>query len=135
MVSALGFRTAAAGERQDTSPATISYETFCALPGVQEKRAAFVATTPENRAKLVRTQIERWRALHRSRLSGEQLSLLTEILSILTPAAYTAGAQTDAARERTRVLAARQRELFTRDDLQAMEPNGPCLPPVKKPRP
>jgi hypothetical protein len=81
MVSALAFRTTAAGERQDKAPGTISYETFCALPDVQEKRAAFVAATPENRAKLVRTQIERWRALHRSRLSSEQLALLAEILS------------------------------------------------------
>ena len=113
----------------------ISYDVFCALPGVAEKRAAFVATTAENRARIVRTQLERWRAMHRERLSSDQLALLAEILSIVTPESYAGGAETDEARERARALAARQRELFTRDDMQAMQPNGPCLPPVKKSRP
>jgi hypothetical protein len=113
------------------SPEKIEYDTFCKLPDVEAKRSAFVATTPENRAELVRTQIERWRDANKARLKPQQVEFLSEMIAFITPAVYAPGQTSPEARAKMRTLQGRQRELFTYADLQGMEPNGPCIPKGK----
>ena len=106
--------------------APIEYESFCKM-SVESKRSAFNATTPDNRALLVRTQIERWRDANKPRLNEKQLELLGELVAIATPAAYGGGAPTQEAQDKMRSLEARLRELFTIDDVRALQPSGPCI--------
>jgi hypothetical protein len=46
---------------------------------------------------------------------------------VITPEAYAGESETTEARDRMRARSVRQRELFTREEQEAMEPNGPCL--------
>jgi len=109
----------------------VDYDTFCKLPDAQAKRTAFLATSSENRAVLVRTQIERWRDANRARLSDKQLSALADLIAAITPDTYGEGPKAEEARVKARPLAEAQRTLFTNDEIQAMQPNGPCIAKVK----
>ena len=118
---------AAAGQ----APQKVTYETFCSLPDDQARRAAFNAVTPENRAELVRTQLERWREANKSRLSSQQLALLAQMHALVTPESYTAGPAQEEARNKMRALEPKMVELFSVADIQAMQPNAPCPPKGK----
>jgi hypothetical protein len=109
----------------------MTYETFCNLPDAQAKRAAFNAVTPDNRAELVKAQLERWREANKSRLSQAQLALLDQMHELVTPESYTAGPAQESARDKIRALEPKMAELFSMADRQAMQPNAPCLPKVK----
>ena len=65
--------------RAAQTPQNLEYEVFCKIADVQERRTAFLATTPENRATLVRTQLERWRDANKARLNAKQLDLEDEV--------------------------------------------------------
>ena len=121
--------SAAALTTQQSTPG-IAYEVFCKLPDAESKRAAFVSTTAENQAELVRTQVERWRDASHARLNAKQLEFLKELIAFITPQAY-AGSRSDDVRTKQRDFAARQRTLFSASDLQAMQPNGPCIGKVR----
>lgn len=109
----------------------VAYETFCKLPDVQAKRTAFLAATPENRALLVRTQLERWRDANRGRLNDKQLAALADLIAAVTPDAYSEGPQHEEARVKARKLTETHLSLFTADQIQEMQPNAPCIPKVK----
>jgi hypothetical protein len=105
----------------------MTYDAYCKLD-VETRRRVFNQVTPENRAELVRTQVERWEEANRARLTPPQIALLKELIAFITPEAYSGGAASAAARERARDIQARQALIFTREELQEMQPSGPCFP-------
>lgn len=115
--------------RAAQAPQVIEYEAFCKIADVQERRTAFLATTPDNRAMLVRTQIERWRDANRARLNAKQLDLLASLIAAVTPDAY--GPKAAEARAKIRPLEEAMSQLFTRDEIEAMQPTGPCIAKIK----
>jgi hypothetical protein len=109
----------------------LDYEQFCKLPDVEAKRAAFLAASPQNRADLVRTQIERWRDANRARLNAKQLAALADLIAAIGPDLYSEGPKAEEQRVKARALAEVQRDLFTPEEIQAMQPNGPCIAKAK----
>jgi len=109
----------------------VDYETFCKLPDVQTKRSTFVAASPENRAVLVRTQLERWRDANRERLNPKQLAAIADLIAAVTADTYSEGPKGEEARAKTRSLTETHLALFTPDQVQAMQPNAPCIAKVK----
>ena len=105
----------------------IDYETFCKLPDVAAKRSAFLAAPAENRANLVRTQLERWRDANRLRLTALQIAGLAELIATIQPETYTDGPQGEEQRVKARAVAEKQRGLFTETENQAMQPYAPCI--------
>ena len=127
-----------AGVMQWTEPAAVGqagqnleYEVFCKLPDAQTKRDAFMATSPDNRAVLVRAQLERWRDANRPRLNDKQLAAMEMLIASITADTYGEGPKAEDARTKARPLAEAQRQLFTTEDMQAMQPTGPCIAKVK----
>ena len=115
-------------QEQTAKPiAPIEYDTFCKLPDQDTKRAAFLATTAENRATLVRTQLERWRDANQTRLNDKQKTSLAAVIKSITSETYADGPQGEEARIKSRALMTEFEPLFTRDDLMAMQPNAPCI--------
>ena len=108
-----------------------AYEAFCKLDDVQLKREAFLKASPENRAVLVRTQLERWRDAHRAKLNERQLSSLASLIASITSDTYAEGPKGEEARAKSRPLAEAQVQLFTPEEMQAMQPTGPCIAKVK----
>lgn len=121
----------AAPVRAAQTPQTLEYEAFCKIADVQERRTAFLATTPENRALLVRTQLERWRDANRTRLNPKQLESLANLIAAVTPDSYGQGPKADEARAKMRPLAEAQFQFFTREEVEAMQPTGPCIAKIK----
>ena len=113
------------------APQKITYDTFCSLSDDQAKRAAFGAATPENKAELVKTHLERWRDANKARFNPEQLALLEQMHAVITAESYTPGPGLDEARNKMRALEPRMVELFRVADIQAMQPNAPCVPKGK----
>jgi hypothetical protein len=109
----------------------LDYETFCKLPDEQAKRTAFRATTPENRAVLVRTQLERWRDANRDRLNSTHLAALADLIAAVTPDTYADTPKGEEARVKARKVTETQLGLFTNEQVQAMQPNAPCIPKAK----
>jgi hypothetical protein len=93
----------------------------------QSKIRTFNEISPENRAELVRTQVERWRKQKRSRLTPEQIKVVEDSLAVITPDLYrTPKREEDMAK--IRELEARVRELFSREDAaQAFSNQGTCI--------
>jgi hypothetical protein len=113
------------------SPKAIDYDTFCKLSDVQARRAAFVAATPDNKAELARTQVERWRDANKAGMTPQQVELLSEMVALITPAAYTPGTGQDEARTKMRAIEGKMPLLSTVYNVQTMQPNGGCLPKAK----
>jgi hypothetical protein len=66
---------------------TINYEEFKALNN-QERVKIFNAISAENRALLMKTQVENWLAENRSQLHQEQLAVVEEIIRFAKPEMY-----------------------------------------------
>lgn len=105
----------------------VDYDTYCKLSDPEAKRAAFMATTAENRGVLVRTQLERWRDANLSRLNDKQKASLAAVIASITADSYGDSPQGEAARVKSRALITELESLFTRDELMAMQPNAPCI--------
>ena len=106
---------------------TEDYDTFMKRD-LQARIRRFNEISPENRAELVRTQITRWIDLRRASLTAEQLKLIEEWLSIVSPDTYRLP-KSEALMTRIKDLETRSAALFTREDLrQALTINGDYIP-------
>ena len=103
------------------------YDSFCKLPDAAKKREVFLATTPETRATLVRTHLERWRDANKSRLQPKQIQLMGDLIRLATAEVYGPGPRTKAMTDRMNALEKRSSELLSSDDLQAIQLNSPCV--------
>ncbi|HMF15282.1 MAG TPA: hypothetical protein VKE94_23370 [Gemmataceae bacterium] len=72
---------------QTPAPAAVDYDTFMQQDD-QGRIETFNRVTPENRAELVRTQIQRWVDKNRPRLTAEQLKVMGENLAFVTADLY-----------------------------------------------
>jgi hypothetical protein len=106
--------------------AKLSYDDYC-RKAVPEKRAVFATFTPAQRIAMARTQLERWREMHRKRLTSTQLALIEEWITVALPLDFNRPRPADA-RPRLRALEERLVAVFTEAELEAMEEHGPCLP-------
>jgi hypothetical protein len=104
-------------------PGAIDYDTFM-QSSEQRRIELFNAVTPENRAELVRTHLERWLSTNRKRLSPEQIRVMEENLAFIRPAIY----RQDRAPEvlsRQKELERRTAAIFTAEDMrQALTIHG-----------
>jgi hypothetical protein len=110
------------------SAAELEYETYCKKTQ-QEKRSLFRAATPAQKAAIARTQMERFRDANRTRLSKEQLTLLSEFLALITPSIFEGDKDGQAKLE---ALSDRLEKAFSNEDQDAMDRDGPCMPKVAK---
>jgi hypothetical protein len=108
---------------------TVDYDTFGKLD-VQERRRVFGEISPENKAELMRTQVKRWLEKNRNRLSLEQISVLEESITSLTPDSYRLP-RSDEAIKRMKELEAKAAALFSGEDRQVFTLEGDYIPPKK----
>jgi hypothetical protein len=107
---------------------TVDYDTFM-QQDVQGRLRTFNAITPENRAVLVRTQVERWLAANQDRLTSDQTAAMRDFIAFVQPDAYRPETR-DAYLPRAKELEQRAAALFTREDLrQALTIQGSYIPP------
>lgn len=65
----------------------IGYDQFMPQP-LQERLRIFNELSPENRALLIKTHVERWLAANRPCLTHEQVAVLEEIIHSIAPEWY-----------------------------------------------
>jgi hypothetical protein len=90
IVAILGIAMAASTLGADASWAQavrVEYDTFCQQDR-QSKIRLFNEISAENRAELVRTQIERWLNKNKPRLTSEQIKIMEENLSFVRADLY-----------------------------------------------
>ena len=109
----------------------MSYEVYCAKPQ-SEKKQIHDAASPEQKASLWRTQVERWRDANNARLNADQRALLQEMLSILVPSTFTPAGETPEMKAKTRSIDARIKAAFSSEDRRALDEDGPCIPKTAK---
>ena len=121
--------TAVFAQSHSSPPAAkpMDYDTFCRLPDAQTKREAFSTMTPAQRTAVVKTQIERWRDANKARLKADQVAHLAEMLALITDDTYADGPAGEASRQKARALTEKTSQLFTREDMSAMQPNAECI--------
>jgi hypothetical protein len=111
------------------APATkpMSYEMYCQMERT-EKRALFKSLPAEERVRLARTHMERWRDAHKGKLSEPQLTLLKDMIAAIGPAMYGAGSaeERQKARDLGESLEARADALFSNDERRALRYDAPC---------
>lgn len=93
----------------------VIYDGFM-VKSVGERIRLFNQATAENRAHLVQAHLTRWLARHASRLTPEQLGVLQESLTLITPAWYRSsrGAKPRAA---VRALEEKVARVLSREDM------------------
>ena len=99
------------------SPVTVDYDAFWQLSR-SDQVATFNQITPENKAALVRTQIQRWTDANRARLNPEQLQLIADMLTLISADLYRQP-KSDALVARSKELETRALTVFSREDVAA----------------
>lgn len=108
---------------------TVTYDEFGQMSD-EQKLDVFNEVSAENRALLVRTQAERWLALHRTRLSEEQVSVVEEAIAFTQPELYD-DADREAEEAASEDLMARLMALLSREDMMhAFTRRGAYIPPA-----
>jgi len=64
------------------------YQEFMAFPADQ-RRARFAAMSPENKASVMRTHMERWIQANKGRLTPPELAVFQEMVAYVTPEIYS----------------------------------------------
>lgn len=109
-VAALAFSSSVSAQAS-----TVDYDTL-----MQQDKAAirrqFAQLSPENKAVIVRTQIERWIAANRARLSPAQLQVMQEMAAVVSPALYSPD-RTEATLARVQELEKRAISLLGKEDV------------------
>lgn len=113
------------------NPPSVSYDTFWQAD-VQGRLRMFNEISPENRAALVRTHIERWLDQNRSRLSAEQVKAMEDNRDFVTPEMYSPSRPPEVM-ERAKVLQQRTAALFSQEEImQALTIQADYIPAKTK---
>jgi hypothetical protein len=105
----------------------VDYDSFMKLD-LQGRIKTFNEISPENRATIVRTQIERWTGKNRARLTHEQVALMEENSRFATAEIY-AKPMTDDVATKAKELETRAAVVFSREDMrQALTIHGDHIP-------
>jgi hypothetical protein len=104
----------------------VEYDEFCKLD-VAAKNRLFAAIPPENRAELIRTQIQRWLEKNRARLSPEQVKVIDENIAFIKADLYKFPRREEDL-GKARELEQRTLALMTREDMtEAFTIFGSCI--------
>jgi len=114
---------------QERTP--IGYDQFMPQP-LQERLRIFNEVSAENRALLIKTHVERWLATNRPRLTHEQIAVIEEIISYITPESYQAERDTEKVEREAEELRRKAEAVFSREDtMQIMSNRADYVPPVE----
>jgi hypothetical protein len=94
-----------------------TYQDFMKLPA-DERPALFAAITPESKAVIMRTHIERWIHSNKERLTTSEIAVFEEIAAWVTPQIYRKGTER-ALDQREQALRARMRCGVSPEDVRA----------------
>lgn len=113
--------------QQVPAPKPLPYETYCQMERT-EKRALFKSLPANERARLARTHMERWRDANKAKLSEPQLSLLKEMIAAISPAMFDGGSAAEQAKAKSLIedLESRVDSVFTNDQRRALRYDAPC---------
>lgn len=108
----------------------IYYDEFMPLP-LEKRLEIFNEISAENRAVLVRTQVERWLETNRSKLNQAQISILDETIKYITPDKYEFGRDQKKVEQETTEFFKEVKQLFSKDDMRQFLTNrADYIPPV-----
>lgn len=94
----------------------IGYDHFMPQP-LHERIRIFNEISAENRALLIKTHVERWLTANRARLSGEQISVVEEMIPCITPEWYQAERDTEKVHQEVEALRQKAEAVFLREDV------------------
>ena len=104
----------------------VAYDAFCGL-SVDTKKKLFTEVSADNRADLVRTQIQRWLDKNRSRLSAEQIKIMEENIAFVKADLYKIPRR-DGDLDKAKDLERRTLALMPREDMtEAFTIYGSCI--------
>ena len=95
---------------------TVDYDTLMQQQDKAAIRRQFAQLSPENKALIVRTQIERWITANRARLSPAQLQVMQEMAAVVSPGLYSPN-RTEATLARVQELEKRAISLLGKEDV------------------
>lgn len=108
----------------------IGYDQYMPLP-LQERLEIFNEISAENRALLVKTQVERWLAKNRPQLTQAQIEILDEAIGLITPDKYREDKDTDKVEQEAEKFSKRMEKLFSRDEMrQIVSERASYIPPT-----
>ena len=95
---------------------TVDYDTLMQQQDKAAIRRQFAQLSPENKALIVRTQIERWINANRARLLPAQLQVMQEMAAVVSPDLYSPN-RTEATLARVQELEKRAISLLSKEDV------------------
>jgi hypothetical protein len=105
----------------------IEYDEFCKLD-LQARNRLFNVISPENRADLVRTQIQRWLEKNRARLTPAQIQVMEDNAAFIKADLYRLPRR-EADMAKAKELEQRTLALMSREDMtEALTVYGSCIP-------
>ena len=105
----------------------IEYDEFCKLD-VKSKNGFFAVASPENRAELIRTQLQRWLAKNRARLNTAQVLVIEENIAFIKADLYKLPRREEDM-AKAKALEQRTLALMSREDMtEAFTIFGSCIP-------
>lgn len=108
----------------------VSYDELMPLP-FEERLKIFNEISAENRALLVKTQVERWLETHRLQLNQTQIALLDEAVQFITPDKYEEDRDTEKVEREIEKLQKKMETVFSRDEMRQILTNrADHIPPV-----
>ena len=110
-VAALAFSNSVSAQAP-----TVDYDTLMQQQDRAAIRRQFAQLSPENKALIVRTQIERWISANRARLSPAQLQVMQEMAAVVSPDLYSPN-RTEATLARVQGLEKRAISLLGKEDV------------------
>jgi len=110
-VAALAFSSSVSAQA-----ATVDYDTLMQQQDKAAIRRQFAQLSPENKALIVRTQIERWINANRARLLPAQLQVMQEMAAVVSPDLYSPN-RTEATLARVQELEKRAISLLGKEDV------------------
>jgi hypothetical protein len=104
----------------------VEYDEFCKLD-LQAKNRLFNVITPENRADLIRTQIQRWLDKSRPRLTPAQIQVMEDNIAFIKADLYRLPRR-EADLAKAKELEQRTLALMSREDMtEALTVYGSCI--------
>jgi hypothetical protein len=110
-VAALAFSSSVSAQAT-----TVDYDTLMQQQDKAAIRRQFAQLSPENKALIVRTQIERWINANRARLLPAQLQVMQEMAAVVSPDLYSPN-RTEATLARVQELEKRAISLLGKEDV------------------
>jgi|GEM_PF-4865919 len=117
-------------EKMNQEQTTIGYDDYMPQP-LRERRRVFSEISPENRALLVRTHVERWLTTNRPRLTGEQIAVVEEMILYITSERYQPDRDMEKIHQEAEALLRKAETVLSGDDVrQIVFERADYVPPV-----